>query len=377
MTIESWAASSAVVQNFYKLYQVTADSIYEMGLSGSEESQLPESMRDWLGRLRLLYGVPFVYLVPDARLLPQESVRFFYLDRNWTDRMVDGALSVGKTTTREYAHHHAVNKLVVDTLDIEERRMRPKLRFRNPATTFMVGQRRDVTGLLMRSAAVSGWPGMEISAYSDTNMTSRLELLRMDRLSPDVMFCLFDGIPRAIRVEEPREGLQFGVELVTPPGSTTITGFELKLRYMHGDKAGEEIKTGPGGSTERIDVPVRSSNRRVIHVRELVNRLQDTLSGLDSEVDASDRPLLKDGQLRSAELAVQMSQFPYVQIFRGDGKRPPASPVFTLESIYSSATFKVGQVISDLSDNEVQALSQQIKANTSEIAFDSRLFDND
>ena len=48
-------------------------------------SSIPAEVIDWLARLRLLHGVPFAYLVPDADLLPPESVRFFYLDRDWTD----------------------------------------------------------------------------------------------------------------------------------------------------------------------------------------------------------------------------------------------------------------------------------------------------
>jgi hypothetical protein len=35
---------------------------------------------DWLGRLRRLHGVPFHVLVPDARMLPTESIRVFVLD---------------------------------------------------------------------------------------------------------------------------------------------------------------------------------------------------------------------------------------------------------------------------------------------------------
>lgn len=42
---------------------------------------VPGELRGWLARLRLLQGVPFSYLVADAQLLPRESIRFFYLDR--------------------------------------------------------------------------------------------------------------------------------------------------------------------------------------------------------------------------------------------------------------------------------------------------------
>ena len=59
------------------------------------EHVVPGELRRFLARLRLLHGVPFSYLVPDAELLPVESIRFFYLDRAWTDALVQGALSVG------------------------------------------------------------------------------------------------------------------------------------------------------------------------------------------------------------------------------------------------------------------------------------------
>src|SRR2546430_17594012 len=62
--------------------------------------------------LRLLVGVPFQYLVPDAAMLPEESIRFFHIDRSWTDRLVDGVLTVGEVGTREQAHHHTAGPAV-------------------------------------------------------------------------------------------------------------------------------------------------------------------------------------------------------------------------------------------------------------------------
>ena len=62
---------------------------------GVQAAPLPDELERWLVGLRLLERVPFHYLVPDARMLPAESVRFFYLDRTWTDRLVDGAMAAG------------------------------------------------------------------------------------------------------------------------------------------------------------------------------------------------------------------------------------------------------------------------------------------
>src|SRR5260370_40752959 len=82
-------------------------------------------MESFVAQLPLLVGVPSAYLAPGARLLPPESIRFFYLDRSWTDRLVDGAVAVGKIGTREQSHHQAHEPAVRQQLDQTERIVRP------------------------------------------------------------------------------------------------------------------------------------------------------------------------------------------------------------------------------------------------------------
>ena len=54
---------------------------------GTDEYQVVS----WLTRLHLLYAVPFAYLVPDIRMLPAESIRFFQVDNGWVEALLDGA----------------------------------------------------------------------------------------------------------------------------------------------------------------------------------------------------------------------------------------------------------------------------------------------
>ena len=78
--------------------QFVAQSLSNISFSKQEDDPefgdrvVPRELRGWLARLRLLEGVPFSYLVADEQLLPRESIRFFYLDRAWTDALVQGAL---------------------------------------------------------------------------------------------------------------------------------------------------------------------------------------------------------------------------------------------------------------------------------------------
>ncbi|KAL0471217.1 hypothetical protein QR685DRAFT_525808 [Neurospora intermedia] len=59
------------------------------------------SSSDWSIVLRFvsdlyhLINVPSRYLLPGQSMLPRESLRFFFVDGNWIDALVDGALSVG------------------------------------------------------------------------------------------------------------------------------------------------------------------------------------------------------------------------------------------------------------------------------------------
>ena len=160
----AWIASSEALRERLIVPQQVAPT--------QPEAEMPPYMESFLAHLRLLIGVPFDYLVADERLLPDESIRFFYVDRSWTDRLVDGAIAVGKIGTREQAHHQAHAPAVNQQLDQTERIVRQLQRGiadfatlksandQNPATADVI------TGFLLRSQAVSGWPSMDVRAYS-------------------------------------------------------------------------------------------------------------------------------------------------------------------------------------------------------------------
>ncbi|MEM7315755.1 MAG: hypothetical protein AAF497_21665, partial [Planctomycetota bacterium] len=56
----------------------------------------------WIEELSLLEHVPFDYLVPDERLLPIESIRFFDIDPLWIECLRDGAFSIGRVLAADY-----------------------------------------------------------------------------------------------------------------------------------------------------------------------------------------------------------------------------------------------------------------------------------
>jgi len=268
---------------------------------------VPGELRRFLARLKLLHGVPFSYLVPDARLLPPESIRFFYLDRAWTDALVQGALSVGTVSSADRAQLEAVYRHIAAEVDDTERRVR------QPGNEKpLKGGSGTITGFLLRSRAVSGWPNLHVRAYArdvlkDDALTttaesdpSRLKLLRLERLAPAVLLVLIDGVPAVVHIEEPRQGLQFGVRM-NPDEPPDARGARVKLR----DNAdGELLDDDPEfTNTNSVRVPFRRDAPGVIALGELRRRLSD-------KVPHKTKPLLEPN-----EFALQMLRFPFRQVF--------------------------------------------------------------
>jgi hypothetical protein len=264
---------------------------------------LPDGVRDWLAALRLGEGVPFQHLVVDDKLLPPESIRFFYLDRNWTDALVTGALSVSAITTDDRAQLQALYPQIRDELDAAERLVRV------PGNEVGVQGPADImTGLLIRSRAVSGWPAMHVRAYrtdvpddGPDDEASRLHLMRLERLAPSVLLALFDGVPVVVHLEEPRSGLQFGVELTDPQPAAGIA-YDLPLR-------------APGTGTETgatVPVPFRPNAPGVVDLAALQASILHAVGGNGS----------------GAEFALEALRFPYRQVFGPSEQDPSFGELF-------------------------------------------------
>jgi hypothetical protein len=275
------------------------------------ESEMPPYMELFLSHLRLLVGLPFDYLVPDERLLPDESIRFFYIDRSWTDRLVDGAIAVGKIGTREQAHHQGHAPAVNQQIDLSERIVRTIQRGLKGFTDAKGDPNNDtspadtITGFLLRSSAVSGWPHMDVRAYktaipekfdpADPEVIPlQLKTLRLELLSPGVMIALFQGVPQLVILEEPHNGVMFGLHVDN--GVDKI--------YLR-DTTGHQVPSS-GPPYQQIDLPFRSSNSRVVHVTELMRRLnQNSPSASSIKVTGS------------ASFAIAVLDPPWRQRFEG------------------------------------------------------------
>lgn len=166
----------------------------------------------WLARLSLANGVPFTHLVPDPATLPVESIRFFYLDPAWISALQDGALSVAIESSRDLYIQQVFSAGI-------------------SAAVEAAGGTIPAAGMLLRSAVVSGWPGLTVTA---TAGGAAVAAPRIVRLSASILLYLFATVPDTIYLSEPAQGLRFGAQdgpslalrqLTAPVGKQTGTTF--------------------------------------------------------------------------------------------------------------------------------------------------------
>ncbi|HEX8741662.1 MAG TPA: hypothetical protein VF712_00875 [Thermoleophilaceae bacterium] len=235
---------SALMQDPTVVNLLTQLSGLQTGAPGSgefEASILPDQIVEWLAQTALLEGVPFSNLVPDERMLPVESVRFFYLDPNWIDALIDGALSAGIQSSRDSLLHRLLRDPLHDAVDAAIVEVRDKLRAvppnENPPPPG------SLAGFVLRSALVSGWPGLQVRAYSTADSAKPMKPLRLERVAPGVMIGIYPDVPVRLELNEPSEGLVFGVE---PEG--------VALRYLPGTQGetGANLGTVIGGEEDPL-----------------------------------------------------------------------------------------------------------------------------
>lgn len=195
----------------------------------------PPTVDDWFARLQRLEGVPFSYLVAHPALLPAETIRFFWLDPLWVDCLVDGAFSIGRVSAGQ----------------LKQDGGRP------------AGNSSLVTGFLLRSEVVAGWPGLLIEGYGDLPAQPKealtqppLPMLRFERLSKNVLLCLFAGQLKVVDIHQKPETLHFGL---SRPEADGIPDYYKELR---------------GLDNQTVPVSWQDKAARIVNIAQLATEMQ-------------------------------------------------------------------------------------------------------
>jgi hypothetical protein len=262
-------------------------------LAADDDSNQDPLKQIWnsLADLTLLKGVPFHYLAPDQRLLPAESIRFFQIDQSWLESLLDGALSLGRITEADASHDTAFAATLREGAVRAAARKRAQRRGAveaaqdDPPAPSAPPPPRPASGFLLRSSAVTGWPGVEVVA---TAGGSPATILRMEATGT-IMIGLFDRVVDTLIFRQPSEGVHFGFDVIDPSGKQPILSKKRRLLTDDGDKqAGSEIDADP-----LTAVFYRDATASVLDINGLANWFMTSFS-------------LQPAQFTSAEFALEM-----------------------------------------------------------------------
>lgn len=233
--------------------------------NNSADNDFPEDIKTWFEQLGLLYNIPFNYLVPDEQMLPPESIRFFWLDWFWVESLLDGAFSIGRVQDSDAQQYSNNNSLK--------------------------GKAKQITGFLMRSEVVSGWPDLQIDG-SESSITGhktmeenqKSTILRRDRISEDVLICLFDGEIKTVDISLKPEGLHFGF-------NNDADNLWRELRKLDGTEM-SDWKVQP--------IPWKNESNKVVDIDNLVSKIKEQLT--------TQKEINNSAPFTSAQFSLQMVQ---------------------------------------------------------------------
>lgn len=186
---------------------------------------VPDSLKEYADELRLLKGVPLTYLLTEAPDLPEESIRFFHLDINWTDALLDGAFSIGRLCARDARWDRAAlqkageNRHYADMPRVRQMHVNHRT---HVLKDMPAGAAQEdytlVSGFLLRSRLVNEKRGLHLYGYDRSGVPKNpmdngtpLSILRMETIADNVLLALFHGEIYQVMIEEPKTGLRFGV----------------------------------------------------------------------------------------------------------------------------------------------------------------------
>lgn len=159
----------------------------------------------WVMDRMFLSGVPAHYLISDPSHLQHESLRFFYIDPNWVDALIDGALSLANHMGEDrdrVAIKRAINTFIQHT---------PEHQTHSPQI--------PTYGFYLRSDLVTMFPDLKVTTVPEPpkgTIPDRAPLLRHEIVADGVMMGMLDRLPGStdftgLRFTQPPHQQRFAV----------------------------------------------------------------------------------------------------------------------------------------------------------------------
>ncbi|KAF3923043.1 hypothetical protein ABW20_dc0104794 [Dactylellina cionopaga] len=264
----------------------------------------------WVLDRMFLSNIPAQYLIVDPSYLPPESLRFFHIDANWIDALLDGALSIGNQLSEDVDLIRifiktAINQYLIN--DIKDLGRPPQI---------------PSFGFFMRSDIVSQFPDLKVTAKFEKSDDNMVDILRHANIDNGVMLCLFDRSPvdvsrgclKSLKFTQPPHQQSFAGATTLDENSITISYRKMYSTYEADEPLGELQPPATWNKTPPTDPPVfvwgQSNEIRTLIPRSLAENVYQALVKDMKSPDGTE--LFTETQPTAAMMGVHLNSSTYI-----------------------------------------------------------------
>ena len=292
-----------------------------------------DDLKRYAHRLRLLNDIPLTYLLTDLSDLKEESIKFGMVDINWTDAYIDGAFSIGRVSNTDARidknitnNHFKLKEHKIKYLDTPRMRMmHPNHKSKHTLLNAKNGDLdidiSNISVVLIRSQLIRTKKGLNYLGYDKQSYDQikkissqeddppkeipSLPILRIEKLSDDIMICLFSGIIDTFIIEEPMTGVKFGCD----------TEWNIDLRSTKEDKNfGSPLKDGDKNIQSKIKFIDENGQKSIeengkIHPQIIANKIKEDYN------NRKDESLPTIDNITPSIFAFEMLDIPHKAVF--------------------------------------------------------------
>ncbi|KAG4414042.1 hypothetical protein IFR04_012818 [Cadophora malorum] len=307
-------AMSKAVLSEVTIASKAGDEVFnEFNVSGENNTDWAIILK-WITDRLYLNNIPAHILFPDPTFIPEESIRFFYIDDTWMDCLIDGALSVGNHVEKD---DDMVKTAIKQLYNVYLSTTVPNTSIKPQIPHY---------GFVLRSQIVKVMPDLRITVNWNTidDSDQRAPVCQWIRPDDHTLLCLLDRPPEELAKFDSAHPDRSGIVLSQPPHQQRFSfghaydpddnKFEFRVRHLYTTK--DDVPSGEWKVLQSLESGLEAAKQidgdtRVLKVGELAKIINNGIQqqpGTDLE---NPRSGYMDFVPNSAELALELNDPAY------------------------------------------------------------------